>query len=565
MFVDFIKFGALLLLWCANVSGASNIIHMQELSKSDLESMQLKISRIESLAAESMQKIRKDYMVDKLPKAFLGAVAMPENSWELLVKRLYARIIEGLTLKKADDFVIAFLGSSVTAGHDNNFNTSMTEVLRELLTPVFLKSDLGFGVVVRNEALGGMNCYPYDVCSTTFSGMDVDILQWEQTYFCFENAARYIVEGMIRAALSTPAAPLIIFADSSTAHWTADACKDKDMEGWDTKHVDKAYLDKSVKEIVTVVNKDVINRWGWIKNELLMYYPQAGMQFFSHPLHEQFKCLGPYTSDFNDGAASWHPSVRAHRLRASRYAYFWLGALREALQLVKDDLKQFDIPTPEATVASKLNTKMQAAVLQFHKKRRGSELGEKIPALFYSSNYSYQCYSDFTPRHMQHMSLSALRLFKPSRGTDKWRLMVQELLLDKDVVGNARKRGYLDYKVSYIGNNSSPITFGISVRRSGLISVCQAPLIWGKPPPTCENIQTVFPKVYLTSRVRSAKNNITAAVFYEQLSSSSVLLELEKDNDTCLKTTKPVLPGHYALTVLPSNEKNIVLGFMLIP
>jgi hypothetical protein len=194
-----------------------------------------------------------EYMVDVLPQAFLGSFAMPENSWELLVNRFYSRIFHGLANGKTDDFVITFLGSSVTAGHDNQFNTSTTEVLRDLMAPVVKAAGLGFDIVVRNAAIGGIACFPYDVCPNTMAGFDVDILQWEQTYFCFSEKLEFAAEGLIRAALESPGAPIVVFSDSSTGPYNEADCAKVDTKDWQTKHLESGvYKDKSIKEIATV-------------------------------------------------------------------------------------------------------------------------------------------------------------------------------------------------------------------------------------------------------------------------------------------------------------------------
>lgn len=538
--------------------------------------MEVKVLLGIELADKAMTAIAKEWQADVLPKAFYGAVGIPEQSWDLLVKRMYSRVFAGLLHGHAENFVIAFLGSSVTAGHDNNFNTSTTEVLREFLTPVIDGASLGFNVVVRNLALGGMGCFPYDVCANTFAGIDVDILQWEQTYFCFEGNARRIAEGMIRQVLSTPGAPLVAFADSATGHWGKDVCvegskeyKDKriDLKDWNVKHRDEStFKGKSAKELATKVNlKEVSDRWGWVKNELLPYYPQAGIHFFSHTVHDGFKCMGPYTPTFNEGAASWHPSVKAHRLRASRYAYFWIGAFKEALGLVLDDLKVL------VTAFTKEDDEMKKSISDIHKKihdsmrhHQGHELGDAQPAKFYESNHPLQCYSNFLPRHNTAMTMSAIRVHTPQNPeNDKWRLMIEELLLDKNIIEKAQSRGYLDFKVSYIGNNVEPISFAIQVKRKGKVSICEAPLIWGKPPPTCETIQKEMPNVYITEK-EPKKVHGSNEEFFKSLSNETPL-KLEKFEDTCLRSTEEIMPGNYVLSIRPLSEKNIVLGFILVP
>jgi hypothetical protein len=104
----------------------------------------------------------------------------------------------------------------------------------------------------------------------------------------------------------------------------------------------------------------------------------------------------------------------------------------------------------------------------------------------------------------------------------------------------------------------------VQVKRKGPVTICMAPLIWGKPPPTCESIQTEMPKVYVTERIMAHKSNASASDFFKSLSSETPLA-LKKDDDTCLQSTEHVLPGTYILSILPKSEKNIVLGFIMVP
>ncbi len=61
------------------------------------------------------------------------------------------------------------------------------------------------------------------------------------------------------------------------------------------------------------------------------HYHGAAIQTFSHYHHDVYACQGPYIKDWMAGAASWHPSVIAHRMRASHHAYFWLEIWVEAV------------------------------------------------------------------------------------------------------------------------------------------------------------------------------------------------------------------------------------------
>ena len=256
---------------------------LESLNSTQHEQLQTRLDGAIHLFQNSISGILTEWQVDTLPKAFLGGMGMPEASWNLLVQRLYSRMVTGMIKGSTEPFVIAFLGSSVTAGHDNLFKLSTSEVLRDLMAPVVDSTQLGFRVEVRNQAIGGINCFPYDACANTFVGFDVDIIQWEQTYFCFNDKASTAAEGMIRAVLQTPGAPLVVFADSSTGPYKKEECTGMDMKQWDTKHRNPDYLNQTVRHVVTHANKDLYRvdkntrGWDWVTKRLMPHYHQAGI------------------------------------------------------------------------------------------------------------------------------------------------------------------------------------------------------------------------------------------------------------------------------------------------
>ncbi len=104
--------------------------------------------------------------------------------------------------------------SSVTAGHDSNFNASTPVVVGDLMRGPFFDSGIDF--VSRNVALGNNPCLPYDICVKYFAGMDADIVHWEQNYFCDGNP---IMEQFIRQAMTIPTKPIVIFSEAQTGSW----------------------------------------------------------------------------------------------------------------------------------------------------------------------------------------------------------------------------------------------------------------------------------------------------------------------------------------------------------
>lgn len=119
--------------------------------------------------------------------SFLNSVEMSETSWEILKLKFQRKILKALSDggKKGSDgkvnkFVVSFLGSSVTAGHDSQFSKAFSEVTRGIMKPAFDAIDVELEVI--NGAMGNNPCMPYDVCVKTFAGSEADIIHWEQVF-----------------------------------------------------------------------------------------------------------------------------------------------------------------------------------------------------------------------------------------------------------------------------------------------------------------------------------------------------------------------------------------------
>jgi hypothetical protein len=133
-------------------------------------------------AEEQLGLMRSEWEIDKYPN-FLKSCQMHKSSWEVLRLRFMERIISNAVLESKKPFVISFMGSSVTAGHDSLFSQSYPVVAEGLMKEVFAAANIE--LVVRNHALGNNPCMPYDVCVGAIAGYDADIVHWEQSYNCF--------------------------------------------------------------------------------------------------------------------------------------------------------------------------------------------------------------------------------------------------------------------------------------------------------------------------------------------------------------------------------------------
>jgi len=291
---------------------------------------------------EALGRLSDEWQIDKYP-LFLKSCSMHKSSYELMKLKFMARILAAEETKSKKKFVISFLGSSVAAGHDSHFNFSYPVVAGEMMASAFAAMDVV--VDARNMALGNNPCFPYDICVKIFANVDADIIHWEQTYNC---GGKPILEQFVRQAMSIPTMPIIVFSESFTAHWAPDKCISPtgSLTSAETELLSALRSQHNatsgggshgaggsgVVKIVSELNKDEFKKaWQNPLGEISHKYRGAGIQTFTHTSHAPYACQGPYIREWEKGAAAWHPSIIAHRLRAAHHAYFWLQAWREAL------------------------------------------------------------------------------------------------------------------------------------------------------------------------------------------------------------------------------------------
>jgi len=284
-----------------------------------------------------LNNIFQRWQVDKFPN-FLQSAAMTKTSWEVLKLKFEQRILKSATSSfKGEKFVISFMGSSVTAGHDSPFNVSFPVQTGVKMTPAFVP--LGIELISRNAAMGNNPCMPYDVCVRAFAGEDADIgerrcfqseiikktiiitktkfiyisVHWEQSYNCMSGHPD-ILEQFIRQSVQMPSRPVVVFSDSATSNWKADDCKNPAQVHTlsnEERTLIETYTSGRYEDLVCDINKNQVNRWDALHGgkDLLTNYKTAGIQMFQHVTHDAYKCLGPYVKDWQCCSASWHPSL----------------------------------------------------------------------------------------------------------------------------------------------------------------------------------------------------------------------------------------------------------------
>ena len=127
-----------------------------------------------------VQKLFDRWQINDFPD-FLSSASMSHTSYEVLRSKYQLKILQTLTATNKTEiqkFVISFLGSSVTAGHDTPFNITVSQLTENVMRPAF--DELGIKLVVINGAMGNNRCLPYNACVKVFASPESDVIQWEQ-------------------------------------------------------------------------------------------------------------------------------------------------------------------------------------------------------------------------------------------------------------------------------------------------------------------------------------------------------------------------------------------------
>lgn len=193
-------------------------------------------------------------------------------------------------------------------------------------------------------------------------------------------------------------------------------------------------------------------------HHLYRKYEQAGIQEFTHKAHTAYACNGPYIKTWEAGAASWHPSIVAHRMRAAHFSYFWLQSFNDALSKLSTILLTRSVEAAHHDVLNKLNS--------FYHPLTEAD----IPSPFQDNT---TCYTDYEPREIRESSLKKIVIsgLKSESGEGKgWGYSIYEDLVDKKIVEKAKSQGYLDFKYLLWGNKESgPLSLGFTTSRPGKV------------------------------------------------------------------------------------------------
>jgi hypothetical protein len=496
------------------------------------------LDNAKTVTESAIKAIYDEWEVDKYPN-FLKSCSMHKSGYELMKMKLMSRILSSNEVPgHKGTFVASFLGSSVTAGHDSHFNKSTPVVVGELMKSSFDALNINFES--RNAALGNNPCVPYDVCTPVFAGMDADIVHWEQSYFCFGGS---IFEQFVRQSMLIPSRPIVIFSESNTGHWEEKQCR---LEAHKVTDQEKELLSKPMETIVSELNKDEAQRAFGHISQWEKKYPGAGIQKFTHEKHKDYACLGPYIPKWMLGAASWHPSVIAHRLRASHHSYFWLVILKEAIEELSKTLNA--------------NKERPTDALLKDIELRLSHIYKPMPGPHHYSQWQdgMKCYTDYEPQYSEGNSLkqrvvSGLLSDNADEGTG-WKAVIYEDLVDKELVKRSKARMYKDYKhLIYGGKDAGPLVLKVNVEKSGPIFLCQTPGIWGSLPKGFKDIWSENPSITIHS---TTYPEVPLSLFHnKELDICAMLVKPVSNGTMAVKTTYP----HKALSTFDAGEHTITI------
>jgi hypothetical protein len=407
---------------------------------------------------------------------------------------------------------------------------------------------------------GNNPCMPYDACVETYAGKYADIVVWEQSFNCFlDSGDPRMIEQFIRQTLFFPHGPIVALAGSLTPNWDAKVCNENItahvLSSADNVTLSLAHAGlHGIAKIITEVNKETRGSWGKELHALIQNYPMAGIEAFDHTHYEVYKCQGPYIPTWGVGAASWHPSISGHRLRAHQYAYVWMTAFRIALEKIK-----------AAYVKGVPLTEMKSNVDNFLNNINHNTHKAMPPVLSKSNTVpdKVTCYTEFEPRGEPGRALSdIIQSGLPRDNTDVakgWVKNILEQLLQPSIIENAKKAGYLDKKYIIYGNkNSGPLTMKFEVKNEGQLYLCEAPGVWGQLPKGFVHLWESSAQIFIAPDTVSEGNIRTE--------SHRVEYAHHDIDEICVHIKTKVAAGGKLLSIVPLDEdKLIALSTLVIP
>lgn len=510
------------------------------------------ISRLQNAMVttnSSIQSIYNRWNIENFPN-FLNSVYMSSYAWNLLKEKFASKILNAITRNINETFVISFMGSSVTAGHDSYYNQSFPMVVGDLMRSAFQSSAIN--LEVRNVGIGANPCVPYMLCPLTFSGYDSDMIHWEQTYYCLGSDERFtwVFEQFIRRSLEAYTKPIIIFSESETPNWKTEKCafiaSNVSLQEYKPSESEinlREIWKTDPISIVSSLNKDILSSWPLFHDILRVYDPHVGIQIWKHTHFWKYKCRGPYIVDWHCCSRIYHPSILGHEVRAAHHSLIWLRIFYDAIETT---LKQ-----------------MQDISGSLHQDIPSSNT---ISDSLFVSNVSAgsRCYTTFKPCANETMSLRSLQVYPSNKSKETFHHDIYENFFNKRALELAREKELKDIKYILYGNKTvEPLSLRAKVVNYGYIHVCMPEGIKMQGlPKEFNKFWETGTQFYLTKNIWSDDNVL---INFDFIASNAHYLEYVKTRDKCIRTKYEVEPGYHVLTIAPKSENYIMISFVILP
>lgn len=516
-----------------------------------------------------INELHQRWEIDNFP-LFLKSAYVPHSSWQAMRNRLATKIIRSMIQQSKhssayEKFVISFLGSSVTAGHDSPFNNSFPVQVGHMMQSAFRAMDIHLDS--RNVGIGNNPCMPYDACPQVFAGTDADVVLWEQSFNCFgfANEHAFNFEQFIRQAVMIPSHPIVVLTASETPNWSAKDCDGKSGPREEKLNEEEAALLKTLaapeKGVVYLTHNsnsgNLGGQWNQVISIIEKYKLTSAIQVFDHNHYASYKCKGPYVAGWGCCSASWHPSLLGHELRAAHYSYFWLHIYRDAL---------ISIAQRSESLEELLKLSESHMIKQQDKKL--------LPEVIHKLNFTdgMRCFTSFRPIHDPSLDLATLivasdlsnRNITTKGGPLSFQREVMEKFGSPDSLEKAKQRGYLDYKYCYYGDKKSrPWSIKLQVKSPGKVIVCQPPGVWGRMPSGFQDFWSAGTIFHLTKDV--SLNEQSSWRFDSGMAVQLKYHHIADKMPLCVATANDVATGDHILTIEATSTSKIMISFVLIP
>ena len=210
----------------------------------------------------------------------------------------------------------------------------------------------------------------------------------------------------------------------------------------------------------------------------------------------------------------------------------------------------------------------------YHQEHKHTQMKPFFPTVWTDD---VQCHTAYEPIYDKDMMIDRL-IVNNQVDAAYFEKIIFENLLDVNIVKNAKRIGYLDYKYTFTGNSASkPLSIKLRVKQVGSTFLCQPPGVWGKMP---DGVQDVFDKdvkYYLTKDIknydklepydigqRNGTNPTASSNLFSFKKEGSKEMQVTKSG-LCAVFNEKIPVGDHVLTVVPPSEKHVLVSTILIP